>query len=35
MNSSIWPIDRTLIGTTIPGQSGTESNGNEGLHHIP
>ena len=26
--SSIWPIDRTLTGTTTLDQSGTESNGN-------
>ena len=33
--SSIWPIDRTLSGTTTPGQSGPGSNGNEGVLHIP
>ena len=32
-NSSIWPIDRILSGTTIPGQSGpgSKGNGNEGV----
>ena len=29
-NRSIWPINRTVTGTTTPGQSGTRSNGNEG-----
>ena len=33
--SSIWPIDRTLSGATTPGQSGTGSNGNEGVLLIP
>ena len=28
------PIDRTLSGATIPGQSGPESNGNEGIPYI-
>ena len=32
--SSIWPIDRTLSGAIIPGQSGPGSNGNEGVLHI-
>ena len=32
LNSSIWPIDRTLTGTTTLGQSGPESNGNDRLH---
>ena len=32
---SIWSIDRTLTSTTIPGQSGPGSNGNEGIHHTP
>ena len=32
--SSIWPIDRTLSGATIPGQSGPGSNGNEGVLRI-
>ena len=34
-NSSIWPIDRTLSGATTPGQSGPESDGNEGVLRIP
>ena len=34
-NSSIWPIDRTLSGVTTSGQSGTGSDGNEGVLHIP
>ena len=33
-NSSIWPIDRTLLGATTPGQSGPGSNVNEGLLRI-
>ena len=33
--SSIWPIDRTLSGGATPGQSGPESNGNEGVYYIP
>ena len=35
LNSSIWPADRTLTGTTTPGESGPESNGYEGEFHIP
>ena len=35
LNSSIWPIDRTLSGATTPGQSGPESNNNEGVLCIP
>ena len=31
LNSSIWPIDKTLSGPTTLGQSGRGSNGNEGL----
>ena len=31
----IWPINRTLLGATIPGQKGAGSNGNEGVLHIP
>ena len=30
MNSSIWPLDRTLTGTTIPCQSVLGRNNNEG-----
>ena len=33
--SSIWPIDRTLSGTTAPIQSGPGSDSNEGVLHIP
>ena len=33
--SSIRPIDRTLSGATIPGQSGPGSNSNEEVLHIP
>ena len=33
-NSSIWPIDRTLAGARIPGQSETGSNGNEDVLRI-
>ena len=29
--SFIWSIDRTLSGTTTPGQNGPGSNGNEGI----
>ena len=35
MFSSIWPIDRTLFGAIIAGQNGPESDGNEGVLHIP
>ena len=35
LNRSIWPIDRILIGTTIPCQSKPGSNGNEGAVHTP
>ena len=31
----IWPIVRTISGATILGQSGPESNGNEGVFYIP
>ena len=34
-NSSIWPMDRTLSGTTTLGQNGPGSNDNEGVLHIP
>ena len=33
--SSIWPIDRTLLGATTPGQSEPGSDGNEGVLRIP
>ena len=32
---SIWPIDRTLSSSTTPDQSGSWSNGNEGVLCIP
>ena len=34
LNSSIWPVEWTLIGATIPGQSECKSNDNEGVFHI-
>ena len=34
-NSSIWPINTTLSNATTPGESGSESNANEWLLHIP
>ena len=33
--SFIWPIDKTLLGTSTPSQSGPESEGSEGILHIP
>ena len=33
--SSIWQIDRTLSGSSSPGQSEPGSDGNEGLLRIP
>ena len=35
LNSSIWPIDRTLSGATALRLRGTGGNGNEELDHIP
>ena len=35
LNSCIWPQDGTLTCTTILGQSGPWSNGNEEALHIP
>ena len=35
MNSSIWPIDGTLIAMNNLGQSKPSSNGNKGVLHIP
>ena len=35
LNSSIWPIDRTLSVATTPGQCGLWSDGNEEVLHIP
>ena len=34
-NESIWPIDRSLSGATILGQTEPGSNGNEEAIHIP
>ena len=34
-NSSIWPIDRTLLGATTLGHCGPGSDGNEGVLNIP
>ena len=34
LNSSIWPIDRIMSSATTPDQSGSGSNGNEGVLHI-
>ena len=34
LNSSIWPTDRIQTGTTTLSQSGSGSNGNEGILHI-
>ena len=33
--TSIWPIDRTLSDVPTPGQSGSGSDGNEGILYIP
>ena len=33
--SSIWSINKTLSGATIPGQSRPRSNSNKGVLHIP
>ena len=33
--SSIWPINKALPGATVPDQRGPESDGNEGVLHIP
>ena len=33
--SSIWPIDRTLSSATTPGQSGPQSDSNEGVLCFP
>ena len=35
MNSSIWTIDRTLLGATTPGQSEPETDENKGILSIP
>ena len=34
VNNSVWPMDMTLTTITTRGQSGTESNSNEGVLHI-
>ena len=34
-NSSIWPIDKTQLDATTPGQSAPGSNCNEGVLCIP
>ena len=34
-NSSIWPKDMTLSGTTTPDLNGAGNKGNEGVLHIP
>ena len=31
----IWPIDKTLLGSTTPSESGPGSDGNEGVLCIP
>ena len=33
--SSIWALDRTLSSATTSGQSGPESDGNDGVLRIP
>ena len=33
--SSIWHIDRILLGVTTPGRSRPDNNGNKGVLHIP
>ena len=35
LNISIWPIDRTLIGTTTQSKNEPGSNDNEGVIHSP
>ena len=35
LNSSIWPWDETLAGTSTPDQNGPGSNGNETVLHVP
>ena len=35
LNSCIWPIDATLTGTISLVQSGSGSNGKEGVLYIP
>ena len=31
----VWPIDRTITGSTTPCQGEPGDNGNEGVRHIP
>ena len=33
--SPVWRMDRSLAGTTTPGQSGPGSDGNKGVFFIP
>ena len=35
LNSSIWPIDKTLSVATTSGQTGPESDGNKGRLRFP
>ena len=35
MNNFVSPIDETLVGTTIPVQSGPGNNGYEEVLHVP
>ena len=35
LNSSIWPVDGNITGSTTPDQIGAESKSNEGVLHIP
>ena len=35
MNSSMWPVDGALTGTTNSSQTEPQSNGNEGVLDIP
>ena len=35
MSNTSWPIDRNLLGVTIPGQSGPGNNSNEEVLCIP
>ena len=35
LKTSIWPIDKTLTGSTTPVRSGARINHNEGLFDIP
>ena len=35
LNRSIWPMDKTLTVTIIPGQNGPRNNGNDEVLYIP